>query len=130
MNSDKHMLLAPLTMVAVLALGVANAAPPAIGEQEWESAPAANYAGQGNRGGQWGEHFQGRGNVTSSRCQGMSRGANCITPASRKDAARRAAAARAESGATIPKSMNRGNGGNKSGGKGENEIRGNGGNKK
>jgi hypothetical protein len=130
MNSDKHILLTPLALVAFLAFGAADAAPPAIGEHEWESAPAANYAGQGNRGGQWGEHFQGRGNVTSSRCQGMSRGANCITPASRKDAARRAAAARTESGATIPKSMNRGNGGNKSWGNEGNKSKGNGGNKK
>lgn len=122
MNRDKHMLLVPLALVAFLAFGTADAAPPAIGEQPWEAAPAANSGAQVNRGGQWGEHFQGRGNVTSSRCQGMSRGANCITPASRKDAARRAAAARAESGVTIPTSMNRGNG--------ENKIKGNGGSKK
>jgi hypothetical protein len=96
MNRRKHMLLAPLALVAVFALGAADAAPPANGAQPWGPAAAAKPGAQGNGSGHWGEHFQGRGNVTNTRCQGMSRGANCITAASRKEAAQRAAAARAD----------------------------------
>jgi len=93
MNRRKRILLA---LVAVFALGAADAAPPAKEAQPWGTAPAAKPGKQGKAAGYWGEHFQGRGNVTTSRCQGMSRGPNCITPQTRKDAARRAAAARAE----------------------------------
>ena len=115
MNSSRYFIMVPLALMGVLAFGSADAAPPAKGEQPWDAAPAANPAAQWNRGGQWGEHFQGRGNVTNSRCQGMSRGANCITPASRKDAARRAAAARAaaKSDTTVPAPVIKGNGGHK-----------------
>jgi hypothetical protein len=93
MNRRKQFLLA---LVAVFAMGVADAAPPAKGDQPYKAAPAAKPGVQGKRSGHWGEHFQGKGNVTNSRCQGMNRGANCITPETRKAAARRAAAARAE----------------------------------
>jgi len=85
------MLLVPLALVAVFALGAADAAPPTtVGNGQ------GNGNGNGNGNGRWGEVFQGSGNVTNTRCQGMSRGANCITPETRKEAARRAAAARAE----------------------------------
>lgn len=127
MNSSRLILLVPLALTGVLLCGAADAAPPAKSEQPWdaapanknaqpwESAPTANPAAQWNRGGQWGEQFQGSGNVTNSRCQGMSRGANCIAPTSRKDAARRAAAARAaaESSTTVPAPATKGNGGQK-----------------
>jgi len=92
MNRRKHLLLAPLALVTVFAFGAADAAPPANGAQPY---PAAKPGAQGKGNGHWGEHFQGSGNVTNTRCQGMSRGDNCITPQTRKDAARRAAAARA-----------------------------------
>jgi hypothetical protein len=115
MNRSRYILLVPLALIGVLLFGAAVAAPPAKSEQPWDAAPTTNPGAQWNRGGQWGEHFQGSGNVTNSRCQGMSRGANCITPTSRKDAARRAAAAReaakSDTNATAP--VTKGNGGHK-----------------
>jgi len=92
LNKRKRLLITPLALAAVFALGAAYAAKPGKAEQPYAPASAAK---PGNGNGHWGEHFQGRGNVTNSRCQGMNRTANCITPQMRKDAARRAAAARA-----------------------------------
>ena len=92
MNRRKRLMLTPLAFAAVVAWGIGDAAQPSNTGQPYGTAKPAN---PGNGRGHWDEHFQGLGNVTNTRCQGMSRGANCITPALRKDAARRAAAARA-----------------------------------
>jgi hypothetical protein len=113
-NSSKRLLRVSQALVAILVIGAAEAAPPVKDVQPWDAALAAQQAEQVNRGGQWGEHFQGSENVTYSRCQGMSRGANCITPASRKEAARRAAAARAAAkSGNADSATNKGRGGNK-----------------
>ncbi len=95
MNRRKRLLLTPLALVAVFALGAADAGQNGRSDQPYGAAPAIKQGAQGNTSGHWEEHFQGKGNVTNSRCLGMSRGPDCITATSRKDAARRAAAVRA-----------------------------------
>ena len=102
MNRSRRLLLTSLALVAVFSWGAADAAPPGQAGQPWGTAPPAKPGAPGNGGGHWDKHFQGRGNITQTRCQGMSRGANCITPALRKEAARRAAAARDVADATAP----------------------------
>lgn len=107
MNIRKSLLITPLVVAAVCAWGVSNAAQPmSAGNQ-------GNGKGNGNGNGRWSEVFQGTGNVTQTRCLGMSRGPNCITAASRKDAARRLQAqlAAAEGGASAPDAGNGGSGG-------------------
>lgn len=92
MNRHKCLLLA---VVAAVAWGTAGAAPSG-GQDQPHSAAAAKQAQQQPKGeSHWNDHFQGSGNVTQTRCLGMSRGPNCITAGTRKDAARRAAAGRA-----------------------------------
>ncbi len=108
---NKKLLMSPLALAAGIGWGAAQAVPPNQ-VTPWGTAPAQQPSEQGNGGGQWGEVFKGLGNPTHNRCQGMSRGVNCITPATRKDAARRAAAARAAAdGGPVPASVTGGSGG-------------------
>lgn len=115
MNKRKRVLLTPLALAAVVAWGAAGAAQPgqtATGQPYDAAVRSAHSGAKKQDTGHWGERFQGKGNVTNSRCQGMSRGANCITAASRKDASRRAAAARdGQVDATVPGTGNTGRGG-------------------
>lgn len=107
MNIRKSFLITPLVFATLCAWGISGAAQPG---------PAGNQGnGKGNGNGRWSEVFQGTGNVTQTRCLGMSRGPNCITAASRKDAARRRQAqlTAAEGGASLPDAENAGSGGHK-----------------
>jgi hypothetical protein len=116
MNRRKRLLLTPLALVAVFAMGTADAGQSGKGDQPYSAAPRTKQGTQGKNSTHWQEHFQGKGNVTNSRCLGMSRGPDCITATSRKDAARRAAAARAaaQGDTTIPAvPVKSGNGGHK-----------------
>jgi hypothetical protein len=67
-------------LVALLAPGAILAGGPTDGTDDWK----------------------GAGNVAETRCQGMARGPNCITPADRKAAAARAKAARDAADADRP----------------------------
>ena len=114
MKGCNRKLLAPLALASVAACwGSAQATQPA---NPGNGNANANGNANTNNNGRWALVFQGSGNVTQTRCQGMSRGENCITAASRKDAARRAGAQRAAgagaSSTTAP--GNSGNGGKSS----------------
>ena len=105
MKSRRCLFSIPLAIVTAIAWGAAAAASPG-NESPANPAPAATpqatAGASGNTGGRWGEIFSGPGRLGQTRCQGMSRGANCITPASRKEAAARAAAARAVANSNAP----------------------------
>jgi hypothetical protein len=108
MNRRKRLLVTPLVVVAAVAWGTAAAVPSGGSDQPYTyGAAPAKHAQQPGGESHWNDHFQGRGNVTNSRCLGMSRGPNCITANSRKEAARRAAAARkAAQGSHLPGAVN------------------------
>jgi hypothetical protein len=97
-NRGRRLLLVPLALALSSYLEISVAAQAVTdASQPWNAAAAAqqNAKNPRNNSSQWDQHFQGQGVVTKTRCQNMTRGANCITAVSRKNAARRAAAARA-----------------------------------
>ncbi len=102
MSRKRALLPISLALAAAVCLGAAEAAPPDHTGMPWDGVAPARSATHGKGEDHWNEHFQGRGNVTNTRCLGMSRGPNCITAASREEAARRAAALRALAGNTAP----------------------------
>ena len=105
--------LVSIALFMAVAWEVADAAPPANGDQPWGPPQGATAAPASGAREHWDEHFQGRGNVTETRCLGMNRGPDCITAAKRKEAARRAAAIRAAAGADLVPSSRETHGGGK-----------------